>query len=168
MAKNPQREDEPTQVDPGPADKDPIRTAREGYEKTAARSIEDEAAAAERAKIDALKGDQKELASKIVDAEATKRKADAEYATLQAQASMKNAELLRLVGTPSRRPTTIVEYAAQAKANGEPMVQAVISKRFNFRLDDHTLVDVLPGARRVPKSFADHWWARANDVVAID
>ena len=119
-----------------------------------------------KARIEKTQAELRDIQSKVVDSAAASQKAQAEYAAMQSQAALKNAELLRLVGTPSRRPTTVVEYAAQQQKNGEPLVTCIIPKGFTHRLDDHHVIDVLAGVRKIPKKLADHWWFRANGVVA--
>jgi hypothetical protein len=116
-------------------------------------------------RVKQLRSDQKALSSKLVDAAAVRQKAEQEEAVLKNEAQLKAAELLRLVGTPQRRPTTIVEYAAQRKRLGEKTVNAFVPKAFQLRLDDHTMLDMLPGIRQIPASLASHWWLAANNVT---
>lgn len=106
-----------------------------------------------------------EAERKLIRAAAAKNRADAEYAQLQAEARMANEKILSTVGT-NKRPTTITEYAAQEKARGAELVPVMIPKAFQLRLDDHTLIDVQAGMRRVPRALANHWWFAANGVVA--
>ncbi len=120
------------------------------------------------ARVAKLKSEQSAIGARLLTAEEAKRKADAEYAALTAQAQMKNAEIMKVVGTPSQRPTTIMEHAEAAKRRGERLVTCLIPKSFTHRIDDHTTIDVVAGARQVPESFADHWWARANGVVRAE
>ena len=132
-------------------------------EKTTADPIADPAADKEAAK---LRGEERALSSKIVSAKKTKDGADAEYERLRAEARAKSAEILARVGQPARRPTTIAEYATQEKAKGKKLVSCMIPHGFQHRLDDHTVIDVQPGVRKIPDHLADHWWFRANGCVA--
>lgn len=151
---------------------DPLRAVRRGdYAQTAAEPYEPDEEDAKKA--EQLRSENRDIAKQVVSAQAARDKADAEYQALVNQQQLKNAELLRHVGQPARRPTNIVEYAAQAQRpserypRGEKLVNVFVPKGFQHRLDDHQLIQVLPGARKVPESMVDHWWFRANGVVAM-
>ena len=118
-------------------------------------------------RVEQLKSEQKDLATQVINKGEAARKAAAEYEAMVNQAALKNAELLKLVGQPAKRPTNIVEFAAAARARGEALVSAYVPKSFMHRLDDHQMIQVDAGPRKIPRSLADHWWFRANgDVVA--
>jgi hypothetical protein len=65
---------------------------------------------------------------------------------------------------PGAPPITIAQYAELEKSRGAKLVLVYIPKRLQHRLDDNSMVDVLPGRRRVPEALAGHWWFRANGV----
>lgn len=131
--------------------------------QTAADPIVDRDADKDAAK---LRGEEKALAGKIVGAKKTADEAAAEYERLRAEARANSDKLLKLVGQPSRRPTTVSEYATQEKAKGTKLVPCMIPHGFQHRLDDHAVIDVQPGVRKIPDHLANHWWFRANGCVA--
>lgn len=143
--------------------RDPLRAPPPDYEPTRAEPAEDPG---EGEQIDQLKARGRDINAKLVDAKAEADEAALAYARLSNEAALNNAALLKLVGTPARRPTTIAEFAAQEKRRGRPLVTCMVPKAFQHRLDDHTLVDVMPGVRQIPAALADHWWFRANGVVS--
>ncbi len=133
------------------------------YQKTAAEPVAEPKKDDEVAQ---LKTEERSIASRLLKARVTREQAQVEEQRLVSEARSKSDEILRRVGVPNRRPTTIVEYAAQEKAKGAKLVTCFIPKPFQHRLDDHTVIDVVKGVRKIPAELANHWWFRANDVVA--
>lgn len=48
----------------------------------------------------------------------------------------------------------------------EPHVKMVFPKEVRLTRDDHTIVHFKAGIQKVPESLSDHWWLKANGVVA--
>jgi len=50
----------------------------------------------------------------------------------------------------------------------EDTVMANVPKAFKLRLDHHKLIEYKPGAQRMPRAHAEHWYAEANGVTVVE
>lgn len=134
------------------------------YQKSEAQPLPDKT---RKQKVAELRDNDSALATKVASAQEKRAQAEAEYQDLVRQAAENNARLTQAIGTPSVRPTTVSEYSKQQAEKDADMVDVWIPKPFLHRLDDHTLLEVSPGRRSVPKALADHWWFTANGVAKM-
>ena len=61
-------------------------------------------------------------------------------------------------------PMSADEAAKQAEEAGEEMVMATVTKAFRLTLDSYREVVYEPGVQEMPRSHAEHWYAKANGV----
>lgn len=61
-------------------------------------------------------------------------------------------------------PMTAEQAADAAEQAGEELVMATVVKPFRLTLDNYREVVYEPGVQEMPRSHADHWYAKANGV----
>lgn len=77
-------------------------------------------------------------------------------------------ETQRLLAERYGRPGQTKKSPMQCRQGNEPIVTVKVPKKFTLTLNDHSFCEVQAGVQPVPKSIADHFYAKCNGVEAYD